>query len=139
MLIAIRSMIFALIKGIVWLGLGGVILWQVAIHSGPRNGTAYVHVPTPHVDITVDETKYHVETIWQTPIVCDLYPGTHVLRMFRNEQLLFEEEFSLDSGNEVVLTAWERPSDQAPAPTLPDDSLATAQSPSSSPRRPTRP
>ena len=44
MWITIRSMMFVIGKGIGAFGLGGVILWQVAVHIGPQNGVAYVHV-----------------------------------------------------------------------------------------------
>jgi hypothetical protein len=118
MLITIRSIIFAMIKGAAWLGLAGGILWQVALHSGTPNGIAYIHVPTPSVDITVDDAKYHVETLWDSPIVCELRPGNHVLRMSRSGELLFEQEFSLDRGKEIVLTAWEEHRSETPAASL---------------------
>ena len=81
MWMAIRSLLFALGKAIGAFGLGGLILWQVVIHIGPQHGIAYVHVPKPNVDVMVDDEQYHIETIWETPIVCELSPGPHVLRM----------------------------------------------------------
>ena len=41
--------------------------------------------------------------------MCELGPGKHVLQMTRNGKTLYEEEFTLSTGDEVVLTAWERP------------------------------
>jgi hypothetical protein len=93
-----------------WVGaflLGGVILWQVAEHSGPSAGRAIVHVVTPRVDLTVDETTYQVESIWMSPIVCELRPGRHTVRMFREGRLLYEEDFLLKAGEEMILTAWD--------------------------------
>jgi hypothetical protein len=52
-LILIKSSLVAMGKPIAGLALGGAILWQVAAHSGPSNGTAYVHVATPEADITI--------------------------------------------------------------------------------------
>ena len=86
---------------------GGTILWQVANHRGSMKCVAYVHVATPAVDVTVDDQRYRVETMWERPIVCELRPGRHHLRMLRSGRVLFEQEFTLDPGQEVVLTAWE--------------------------------
>jgi hypothetical protein len=109
MRISIWSMMFVVGKGIGAFGLGGAILWQVVIHIGPQYGVAYVHVPTPNVDVMVDDVQYHIETIWETPIVCELSPGLHMLRMCRSGRVLYEENFSLGVGQEIVLTAWEPP------------------------------
>jgi hypothetical protein len=111
MLIPIRSVILAITKGIGSLSLGGVILWQVAVHSGFQNGIAYVHVLTPNVEILVDDVEYHVETLWETPIVCELRPGRHTLRMTQNGRVLDEQEFTLGVGQEVVLPPWVAPTE----------------------------
>jgi hypothetical protein len=113
MWISIRSMIFALCKGIGALGLGGAILWQVVIHIGPQHGIAYVHVSTRNVDVMIDDEKYHIETLWESPITLEQSPGAHVLRMSRRGQLLYEENFSLGVGQDIVLIAWERASEAA--------------------------
>ena len=109
MLILIRSFLLATTKAVVGLALGSAILWQVAMHSGPPNGTAYIHVASDQVDVKVDKTTFHVVSRWDVPIVCELRPGKHTLQMTRNGKMLYEEEFSLNAGGEVVLTAWERP------------------------------
>jgi hypothetical protein len=126
MLISIRSMILAIAKGIGALGLGSVILWQVAIRSGCQNCVAYVHVSTPNVEVMVDDMEYHVETLWETPLVCELRPGRHVLRMSRSGRVLYEEEFTLGKEEEIVLTAWEPPSEKPAVTMLPDVSLNQA-------------
>ena len=109
MLILIRSVLLATVKPMAGLALGGAILWQVAAHSGVQNGIAYVHVSADQVDVMVDRTTYHVKTRWDSPLVCELGRGKHVLQMTRNGKTLYEEEFTLSAGDEVVLTAWERP------------------------------
>jgi hypothetical protein len=129
MWMTIRTMIFALVKGIGAFGLGGLILWQVVIHIGPQYGVAYIHVPTPNVDVTVDDEKYHIETIWETPIVCELSPGPHVLRMSRSGRVVYEENFSLGVGQEVVLTAWEPPSETPTQADLPNHMMNKARNP----------
>jgi hypothetical protein len=105
----VRTLQFATAKTIAVLCLGGTILWQVGAHSGPPNGIAYVHVITPQVEVTVDNLTYRVETLANSPIVCELRPGKHGLRMTRNGRTLYEEKFTLKPGEELVLTAWDRP------------------------------
>jgi hypothetical protein len=109
MLMSIRGMAFAMAKGIGAFALGGVILWQVVTHIGPQHGIAYVHVSATNVDVMVDDAKYHIESIWDSPLVCELSPGPHLLRMHRCGQVIYKENFSLDVAQEVVLTAWEPP------------------------------
>jgi hypothetical protein len=86
--------------------LGAVILWQVVEHIGPTNRQALVHVTTIHVDVTVDDAMYRIESLEQTPIVCELRPGRHKVRMVREGQVLYEEEFAIAAGEELILTAW---------------------------------
>ncbi len=108
-LILIKSTLVAMGKPIAGLALGGAILSQVVAHSGPPNGIAYVHVTSLGVDVMVDDAKHHVKSFCDSPIVCELRAGKHMLQMSRNGRTLFEEEFTVKSGTEVVLTAWERP------------------------------
>ncbi len=122
MLITIRSMMFMIGKGMAALGLGGLILWQVAIRSGPLDGVAIVHVSSPNVDVSVDDVQYHVESLLDSPIVCNLSPGVHMVRMIRNGQVLYEEKFTLDLADEIVLVAWE-PRSETPAHAAPPNQL----------------
>ena len=87
--------------------LGGVVLWQVVEHCGPTTGRAIVHVTKVHVDVTVDEDTYPVESIWITPIVCELSPGRHTVRTLQEGRILYEEQFTLKPGEEIILTAWD--------------------------------
>jgi hypothetical protein len=103
----LQSLSYSLAKPIASVLLGGVILWQVAEHAGSSKGRAIVHVSTPKVEITVDDAPYWVESLETTPIVCDLTPGHHVVRMHREGRVLYQEEFSVDCGGEVILAAWE--------------------------------
>jgi hypothetical protein len=103
----VRSLQFATIKTVAVVFLGGAILWQVGAYSGPPKGIAYVHVTTPQVEVMVDDQTYQVRTIWDSPIVCELRPGRHVLRMTRNGKTLYEERFTVRASEEVVLAAWD--------------------------------
>jgi hypothetical protein len=127
MWISIRSMMFVIGKGIGACGLGGAILWQVVVHIGPQHGVAYVHVTTPNVDVMVDDVQYHIETMWESPIVCELSSGHHKLRMSRSGRIVYEEGFTLGIGQEIVLTAWEPPSEIQARAALPDHLLNKAR------------
>jgi hypothetical protein len=108
MLIKLQNWILTAIKGIGALALGGVVLWPIAQHCGAQKGLAYVHVPTIYVEVSIDDQMYPINALPGTPIVCELYPGRHTLRMARDEQIVFEEDFVLDPGKEIVLVAWDR-------------------------------
>jgi hypothetical protein len=111
MIIAIRSVVFATTKAMGTLGLGGVILWQVAAHSGPQTGAACVHVSAPNTEVIVDGLAHHVETLWNSPIVVELRPGRHKLSVFHEGQVIDEREFTLGVGEEIVLVAGDRPTE----------------------------
>jgi hypothetical protein len=125
----IRPFLIAALKAIGGLALGSVVLWQVAIHSGPPNGIAYVHVSAPGVELLVDDLGYQVESLQDSPITCELRPGKHSLRMEQNGKILFTDEFTLRSGDEVVLTAWDRSQNTASRP-MPREHGSGHQSPS---------
>jgi hypothetical protein len=84
-----------------------MIVWQVAVHSGSTNGQVIVHVAMPQVHVAVDDATYWVENLWESPIVCDLRPGRHQVRMLRDGRVLYQEEFTLAAGEERILTAWD--------------------------------
>jgi len=109
MIILIRGLIITAIKGITALALGSVVLWHVVDHCGPTKGIAYIHASTSDVDIMVDNETYHVDTLWDSPIVCELSGSRHTLRMRRGGRTVFEQDFRLKPGEETVLVAWEQP------------------------------
>jgi hypothetical protein len=104
---SLPSIILSISKRVGALLLGGVILWQVVEHSGPTSATAIIHVATTPSEIAVDEDTYHVESIFMTPLVCEVRPGRHMLRMLQEGRVLYEEPFLLKPGEEVVLVAWD--------------------------------
>ena len=103
----IQTLCMALAKRVGALLLGAVILWEVSVHCGATQGRAIVHVSTPKVEVAVDGARYRIETLWDTPIVCDLRPGRHTVRMFRSGQVVYQEEFTIAAGQELILTAWD--------------------------------
>jgi hypothetical protein len=103
----IQSFFLSMAKPVVGVVLGGVILWQVAEHSGSRHGRAIVHVSMPGVEVTVDNAPYWVESLTETPIVCELTPGRHLVQMHRDGLVLYREEFTVICGEEIILAAWD--------------------------------
>jgi len=101
----IQTLCMALAKRVGALLLGGVILWQVAVRCGATQGRAIVHVAASQVEVAVDGARYRIETLWDSPIVCDLRPGRHTVRMFRSGRVVHEEEFTIAAGQELILAA----------------------------------
>jgi hypothetical protein len=103
----IQAAAYALAKRLGTLLLGGVVLWQVAEHVGPSHSWAIVHVSSPHVELIVDHDSYLIEDLSQSPIVCELRPGRHTVRLRKDGEVRYQEEFKLAAGEEVVLAASE--------------------------------
>jgi hypothetical protein len=103
----IQTFAFSMARRVGALLLGGIILWQVVDRCGATRGQAIVHVSMPQVEVRIDDQAYWVETLWATPIVCELRPGHHRLRMLRSGRVLYEEEFTLAAGEERILAAWD--------------------------------
>ena len=103
----LQSLSCSIAKPVLSLVLGGVILWQVAEHAGPTKGRVIIHAPTDKVEITVDNTPYWVESLAELPIVSDVAEGRRVARMLKEGRIVYQEEFTLERGKEVILTAWD--------------------------------
>jgi hypothetical protein len=103
----VQTLCLSLIRRVGAFLLGGVVLWQVAEHAGPSKGRAIIHVTNPRADLTVDDAKFSVESLFETPIVCELRPGHHTLRMLRGARVVYQEEFAITAGEDVILTAWD--------------------------------
>jgi hypothetical protein len=120
----IRSMLIAIAHRAGALLLGGVFLWQVVEHAGPQKSEAAVHLSENNVDVVIDDQAYHVENwVHDAPIVTDMRPGHHTLRMMRAGKTLFEQEFDVVPGKDVVLSAWDQ---TKPKPDETSTSTATA-------------
>jgi hypothetical protein len=88
---------------------GGVTLSWVASQAGPQTGTAIVHVTEPHVAVSVDGRLFHVGEAIYVPLVCDLAAGEHRITMTRGTDVLYAANFSIEGGEELVLTTWRVP------------------------------
>jgi hypothetical protein len=81
-------------------------LGWVVDQTGPRGCEVVVHVYEADVEVAVGDRAYRIEGRRDRPIVCDLPPGRHTLVMRRGDQVLFEEEFEVRHGENVVRVAW---------------------------------
>jgi hypothetical protein len=115
----------AFVKGVGAVCLGSLVLWQVAQHSGATRGTAIVHVFESHVVVSLDDRDYPVNTVYESPLLCEVRAGRHVLKLKRGDRVVYNEEFSVEAGQEVVLTAWDPASDNS-SHLPPADARATA-------------
>jgi hypothetical protein len=88
--------------------LGGGILYQVIERVSPDPCIARVHVAKARANITIDDQTFWVNTAWGTPLACKLKPGHHVVRMLEGPNVLFEDEFTLEPGQEIVLAVWDK-------------------------------
>jgi hypothetical protein len=111
---ALMRSVIVMTRAIASVGFGGVILWYVAVHSGERKAAACVHVGESDVDVVIDDASYHVETRWDSPLVCDLWPGDHKLRLIRGGQVVSEQCFTLGEGEETVLAIGDPSADVKP-------------------------
>jgi hypothetical protein len=112
------SLLTAVAKCLGALILSVVVLWETADHAGFAESEVVIHVAADDVEVLVDEEVFRINTALKEVIVCQLRPGRHELRMMRGGQLLYEETFTVESGRDVVLTAWEDTSASTPFPRL---------------------
>jgi hypothetical protein len=109
----------------------GAICWKSAETAGPNQSEVIVHVTENGVEVGIDGMVYLIADRFDGPILCELNSGRHLLTMSRDGQLLYREEFSLQRGEQRVLTAWallgENPSTSCPSPEQPYANRDTGQ------------
>jgi hypothetical protein len=105
---AFQTALFTSTKVISAVTLGGAIFWQVATHCGPHMGTVYVHVTAAEVNVVVDSATYHVESACEPALVCELRPGRHTLQMTRGDEVLFQQDFTVERGKSIILMPYEQ-------------------------------
>jgi hypothetical protein len=93
---------------------GAAVLSWVSMNAGPNLGTALIHVTEPDVVVCVGDRTFVITDRRNAPIECDLPAGRHTLSMKRFGETLYQENFELERGGEVILTAWRDPSKGRP-------------------------
>jgi hypothetical protein len=96
-----------LFKNAAALLLGATTLGWVVEHIEPPNGKAVVHVVEAQVEVTVDGESFVVVQPYSV-IEVSLPAGSHRLCMRRDDRVLYEEQFTMPPGADIVLTAFER-------------------------------
>jgi hypothetical protein len=94
------------------------VLWPAAETACTTECEAVVHVMERQVQVIIDDEVFWIEDETVGPLVCSLRPGQHSMRVVRDSRVIQEEEFSLQPGQQGVLTAWdqERMISQDPRP-----------------------
>jgi hypothetical protein len=103
------SLIATTVKRLGAVCLAFVVLWHVGRHAGPQAGEAIVHVPRPGVIVSVDYRSYRIDSSADSPVVCELAPGTHTVKVLRDDLLLSEQDFTIEAGKQVILYPVARP------------------------------
>lgn len=110
---ACRAFAANLLVNVLSCAAGGVLLGFAGGQVAPPHGSVVVHVVEPDVVVSIGEDNvYHVRGRLSAPIEWDLPAGRHVLKMTRDDVVLYEEPFDLGCGEDAVLTAWRK--DQTP-------------------------
>jgi hypothetical protein len=103
----ILGVLTGMAKGLAGMTLSAAVLWQVAEHSVPDMSELVVHVSELGVDVTVDHLGFRVDDYRDMPVVCSVRAGKHLLRMYREGKVIYEEEFTVRRGQDRVLAAWD--------------------------------
>jgi hypothetical protein len=126
-----HTFLLGLTKCVGAVALAAAVFWETAERSGGETSEIVVHVMAEAVEVIVDDSRFWVAERLQQPIVSQLRPGRHELRMIRDGRVVYEEPFVVERGQDRVLTAWDDPSprpDEQPidTPTLSSPPVAAA-------------
>lgn len=87
--------------------LGLAVLGWVVDRADSSLVEVVVQVVEPDVELSVGGQAFSIRGLRDAPIVCELPPGRHRLVMMRGDRVLFEEDFEVRTGENVVRTAWD--------------------------------
>lgn len=93
-----------------WAGgglLGLAVLGWVVDRAGYSDVEVVIQVVEPDVEVAVGGQTFAIRGQRDAPIVCELPPGWHRLVMRRGDRVLFEEDFEVRPGKNVVRTAYD--------------------------------
>ncbi len=86
------------------IGLAVAIFAQVARHSAEPEGQVVVHLVDVGVEVSVDEEEARpVDNFMELPLVFDLHPGKHRLRLWRDGTMIDDQECQVEPGRDVVM------------------------------------
>jgi hypothetical protein len=135
MSITTRSLLFSVFKTLLGLGLAWALFVEIS-REGKRACEVCVHVSAADVDVKIGEDIRHVSALQtDSPLVYQLKPGRHRLEVRRQGRLVYDENFEIDAGDDLILAAGERPVDAEVAAAIPMTTLAQNQMPTERARR----
>jgi hypothetical protein len=81
--------------------------WHIAasLTSGVPYGKVLVYVSEQPSTLTVDRQHYSITPQMSYPLVCELAPGRHVLRLERNGARIYEQAFTVEARREQTIFA----------------------------------
>ena len=94
-----------LFKGLLMSALGLLVLWWVAVHSGPQEGTVIVHGMESDIEVDIAGLTHHFKESTAGPLVLRLPAGRYDFRVRRGDTVLRAETFVLRGGESQVLAA----------------------------------
>jgi hypothetical protein len=97
------SLIATTLKRLGAICLAFVLLWHLARHSDVEMGKAIVHAPRAGLLVSIDNRTYRINSLADSPVVCELSPGVHMVQVRRDELLLGEEDFTVAPGRDVAV------------------------------------
>ncbi len=124
----ILNLIATLVKRLGLVCVVALIGWHSVRHESPAKGKAIVHVPEAGVLVAIDDRKYLVHSMSESPVVCELNPGTHRVEINHGPLVLGVQHFEIESGKESILRPSPRRS-RAPRSTATEAILRSARIP----------
>lgn len=100
-----KGLLIAVARVLVAFVLSIVLLAEVVSRSGPQTSEVVVHLTEFPARLTIDGRSYPVSTLHESPIVSELGRGWHELRVWRDDRLVYREDFRVQPGENLVLTA----------------------------------
>jgi hypothetical protein len=90
---------------------GAAACWFVAANSGPPTGTVVLHINAFDEDAEAvgGGAPVPIRAHTRDAVAVELPAGAYELIIQRGGRVLSQEAFELKGGEEVVLTAWQRP------------------------------
>lgn len=79
-----------------------LITWHL-IHNQSSNGKAIVHVPKAGVVVSIDNLRFPVLSMADAPVICELAPGSHRVKIHHGTLTLGDERFLVEPGKDAVL------------------------------------
>jgi hypothetical protein len=114
--VAMKRILVSFLHYTATLAIGGVVVWQVATYGDRRHGQAVVHVEVADVELEIDGDRRLIDAIPYAPLVFELKPGWHSLRMTRADGVTFSQPFEVQPGEDSVLVAWIPPETESSHP-----------------------